>query len=269
MEIVKNLPFRNVAANSVASLEMPLGMTYGRIVLKMGGTSFVAADIDSIVCKLNGKEFYELTGTQLDKINQYRGLTKDAAYIVVDFTEPLAKTVSGMYGAAIPTMSGEVAINSFTMTVTIGGATAPTLESWSYLLPPRPHNRDTLIMGFRSHPQNISAAGKFPIVLPYGAAVDHLIKRVHFFHANMTYLEVKKNGVMIYEEVAEADMDYFGQELGRSPQTGLYVYDPVFNMDMKRVVSTVDAQSMQFNVTVSGADTITAIEEIVAPLAQF
>jgi len=250
MITVKNLPFFNVVASGVASLELPLGMTFNRIILKLGGTIFTKAMITKIVAKLNGKNFFEITGAYLDKINTYRGLTANAAYLTIDFNEPFAKTVGGMYAGAIGTAQG---VNSFTLEVTIAGATAPTLESWSMISEPQPLG---LINALVSHPVTFSAAGKFPIVLPHGPNAGHLIERVHFFHTNMTALEVKKNGLLIFEEMAIAINEFIQTEYKHVPQAGLYVYDPIVAQDLARVVDTANAQSLQFNVTVSAADSI-------------
>lgn len=255
MITVKNLPFFNVVASGVASLELPLGMTFNRIILKLGGTAFTKAMITKIVAKLNGKNFFEITGAYLDKINTYRGLTANAAYLTIDFNEPFAKTVGGMYAGAIGTAQG---VNSFTLEVTIAGATAPTLESWSMISEPQALG---LINALVSHPATFSAAGKFPIVLPHGPNAGHLIERVHFFHTNMTALEVKKNGLLIFEEMAIAINEFIQTEYKHVPQTGLYVYDPIVAHDLARVVDTANAQSLQFNVTVSAADTVNIYAE--------
>ena len=260
--MIKNLPFFNVGANSVASLELDRGMTYNRIVLQLGGTTFPKTDIDRIVCKLNGKIFYDVTGSRLDSINKYRGLADDASYLTVDFSEPTAKTVGGELIGGIGTAEG---VSSFTMEVTIGGATAPTLQSWAIIGPPRPLGR---VLAMVHHPVTFSAGGKFPVVLPHGPEAGHLIKRVHFFHSNMTSLEVKKNGLLIGEELDSAVVEFVQAEYGRAPQSGLYVYDPVVSGNQRDAVVTGNARSMSFNVTVSASDTVDVYGEFLADLAR-
>lgn len=259
----KMLPFTNVVADGVASLELPIGMTYHRIILELGGTTFTKAMITNIKAKLNGKTFYEIPGTELDEINQYKGLTAAATFLTIDFTEPFAKTVGGMGGGAIGTASG---VRSFTLEVTIAGATAPTLQSWAMQSEPMPLG---LIMGLVHHPVTFSAGGTFPIVLPHGKEAGHLIKRVHFFHANMTALEVKKNGLVIFDEMALDIAEFIGEEYGQTWQAGLYVYDPILTRDVKRVVNTSNAQDLRFNVTVSAADTINVYAEYIGRLENF
>lgn len=263
MIVKKNLPFFNVTATGVASLELEKGYTYHRIILKLGGTTFTKAMITRIVGKINGKIFYDITGSYLDAINKYKGIADDASYLTIDFTEPNAKTVGGMATGAIGTSQG---VKSFTLEVTISGATAPTLESWAMVSEPKPLG---LIHGIVSHPVTFSAAGKFPITLPHGPEAAHLIKRVHFFHSNMTSLEVKKNGLVIFEEMATAINEFIQEEYGKAPQTGLYAYDPCINNDFSRVLDTSNAQTLQFNTTVSAADTVNVYVEAIGIIEKF
>lgn len=258
----KNLPFFNVVADGVASISLPLGMTYNRIVLALGGTSFTKAMITRIVCKLNGKPFYDITGTNLDKINKWRGIYDAAGYLTIDFTDRNAKTIGGEIAGAVATSEG---VSSFTIEVTIAGATAPTLASWSMLSPPRPFGP---VYSLIHHPVTFSAGGKFPITLPHGSEAGHQIRRVYFFNANMTSLEVKKNGLLVAEELDTGINDFIQQEYGRVPQTGLYPYDPVINNNFKNMLQTFNARTMQFNVTVSAADTVDVYAEYLANLAQ-
>lgn len=262
MIIQKNLPFFNVVASGVASLELPLGMTYNRIMLELGGTSFTKAMITRIVAKLNGKIFYDITGSRLDAINKWRGIYDEATHLTIDFTDRNAKTIGGEIAGAVATAEG---ISSFTLEVTIAGATAPTLESWSMLSPPRPFGP---IFALIHHPVTFSAGGKFPIVLPHGPEAGHQIRRVHFFHTNMTELEVKKNGLLVAEELTSGINDFVQQEYGRAPQSGLFVYDPVVTNNFKNMLQTFNAKSMQFNTTVSAADTVDVYGEYLADLSR-
>ena len=259
----KNVPFFNVVATGKATLELPIGMTYERIILKLGGTSFTKSMITRIVAKLNGKIFYDITGDHLDAINQYRGLTANAAYLTIDFVEPFAKTLGGMSAGGIGTASG---VNSFIIEVDISGATAPTLESWSQLAPPMPLGQ---INGLIPYPATFSTSGKYPVILPHGKEAAFLIQRVHFFSSVMTTLEVKKNGLIIYEAMDSTTNDFIQTEYKKVSQSGLYVYDPCVNNDLSQVVDTSTAQSLQFDVTVSASGVVSVYSEVIGLLGNF
>lgn len=262
MLTIKNLPFLGVVADGVASLELPPGMTYNRIYLKLGGTTFAKSNISRVVLKMNGKIFYDISGTNLDLLNDYKGMGLGDDYLCIDFIEDKAKTVGGQYIGAIGTLEG---VTSFVMEITIAGATAPTLESWSEVSSPMPLG---LISSLISHTATYAAAGEFPLVLPHGREAGLLIQRVLFYHSNMTELEVKKNGVIIFESMPTAVNSQIQTCYGRTPQTGLYVYDTIINNDIKQVLDTSNAQSLSYNVTVSAADTITVLTEAIADLGK-
>jgi hypothetical protein len=250
MQILKNLPFFNVVATGVASLSLPLGMTYERIILALGGTAFTKAMITDLKAKINGKVIWQTTGAKLDSLNKYRGLATDATHLVMDFTEIFARDEVGQSLGAIGTAEG---VGTFTLEVTITGATAPTLESWSVLSGPK---KLGVINKLLTYNQTIGAAGKFPIQLPYGKDGGSIIKRVGFFHANMTELEVKKNGLVIHD-TTKAINEYWQTENQKAPQAGLYVADFIVDNNQSGMLVTADAQSMQWNVTTSAADVIT------------
>ena len=258
----KNPPFLNVVADGVASMELPIGMTYNRIYLKLGGTTFTKAMITRITLKMNGKIFYDISGTNLDLLNDYKGLGLGASFLCIDFIEDKAKTTGGQYIGAIGTLSG---VTSLVMEVTIAGATAPTLESWSEVSAPMPLG---LLSCLISHVATFAAAGEFPVILPHGASAGLLIQRVHFFHTYMTELEIKKNGVIIFENMPDAVNDEIQLSYGRTPQSGLFIYDAIINNDIQQVLDTSSAQSLSYNVTVTEADTLTILTEAIADISK-
>lgn len=249
MLLTKNLPFLNVVASGVASLQLPLGMTYERIVLVLGGTTFTKAMMTDIKVKLNGKVILQSTGSRMDTINKYKGIFDAAGFLTIDFTEIKARDEVGQSVGAIPTAGN---VSNFTIEITIAGATAPTLESYSQLSGPRSMGTVCKMLHF---PATFSAGGKFPIQLPYGKNGGALFKRVHFFGATVTGLEVKKNGLVIHEST-EAINEFIQKEFGRVPQADVYTYDAIVEGNSSQLLVTADATSMEWNVTVSGSGTV-------------
>ena len=72
MLLIKNLPFTNVVASGVATATLPVGMSYNRIFLRLGGTSFTKSMITDVKVRLNGKVIVQNTGARLDAINADR-----------------------------------------------------------------------------------------------------------------------------------------------------------------------------------------------------
>ena len=164
MLLIKNLPFTNVAASGVASVSLPVGMSYNRIFLQLGGTTFTKSMITDIKVRVNGKVVLQNTGSRLDAINAYRGRGSNANFLIIDFTEPEAKTMSDQYIGNVNTASG---VSSFTIEVTIAGATAPTLDSWSELAPPAPLGIIAKQIQFTT---SFGGSGEFPFKLRSSSA---------------------------------------------------------------------------------------------------
>ncbi|MBZ0105534.1 MAG: hypothetical protein K8H84_07865 [Sulfuricella denitrificans] len=260
MLVQKNLPFFNVVAAGVATLQLSLGMTYERIIMVLGGTAFTKAMITDIKCKINGKVFYQTTGSRLDSMNKYKGIFDAAGFLTLDFTEIFARDEVGQSIGAIGTLQG---VASFTIEVTIAGATAPTLESYSILSGPK---KLGVVNKLLHYPSSSSVGGKVPVVLPYGVNGGSILKRVYFFHGgNMTGLEVKKNGLVIHESTAAVN-EFLQKENKKVPQANLYVYDPIVDNNQSGMVVTADARSFEFNVTLSAADALNVYGEYVDQL---
>lgn len=256
MLLIKNLPFTNVTANGVASVSLPIGMSYNRIFLQLGGT-FTKSMITDLKVRLNGKVIVQNTGARLDLMNAYRQRGSNAAFLIIDFTEPSAKLMSEQYIGNLNTAQG---VTSLTLEVTIAGATSPTLESYSELGPPAPLGVVAKQIPFTT---SFGGSGKFPFKLIDVANRGAIIKRVHFAHGGQVQaLEVKKNGIVIHDNVPVAVNSFYQLDCRKSAQTNVYTYDPCLDDNYTNAIRTQDATSVEFNVTTGGADTVTAVIEV-------
>ena len=255
MRLLQLLPFMNVAANTTATLSLPLGDTYERLLLELGGTTFTKAMLTGIRVRVNAKVVHECTGAQLDLINSYCGLAADAKFLALDFSEIFARDQVGQSIGALGTASG---VQNVTIEIDIGAATAPTLKA--HALVSGAKAIDVLNKMLR-YPFNIGATGKTPITLPYGQN-GSLIKRVYIFSANMTALEVKKNGITIHDTTKLVN-EFWQKENRKTPQAGLWVFDPIVDNNMGDVLNTADAQTFEFNVTLSAPEAITVLVEYI------
>lgn len=264
MLILKAPPFYNVVASGVASVDLPLGRSYEKIVLKLGGTAFTKAMISDIQLKLNSKLFWRTTGTRLDLMNQYRNYTANAAYLTIDFTERDGKSIEAMkFGALAAT--AEAGVQKFTAEVTIAGATAPTLDAFTQVDDP---SANPIITVLRQQQFVIAGAvSGQPIYIPYGRQ-GGLLKRVWVFHGGfVTQLEVKKDNVNVFDPLAVADLQFMQTENQRVQQTNLLVFDPAMDKLQSNTLNTAkradgqDVQSLEFKVTTSAADTLNVLVE--------
>lgn len=263
-------PFQNVGANQTAVLpNMPVGMTYDAIHFKLGGTAFTKAQMTNIRVRVQGKQIIDITGTHLDSVNQYMKRTANAAYLSLYFGDPNARTILGQMLGAVDTSRG---IRDMSIEVDIGGATAPTLEAWAELMPPKANddpNRDIMRAVLKST-HAISAAGEFSQPIPLGSQAGASIKRLFAFHANITKLQVTRDGLWLLQEGEEPLLDYIANVKTRTAQAGLIVYDPTVRDYMSERVPVLrqnqQPASFEFKFTTSGADTIVAYSDLLTTL---
>lgn len=256
MLFIKNLPFSNVAASGVASVSLPVGMSFNRIVLVLGGGVFTKSMITDIKVRLNGKVIFQNTGSRLDLINTYRKRAVSASFLVIDFTEPDAKLMAEQFIGNVNTAQG---VSSLTLEVTIAGATTPTLDSYSELGAPAPLGVLAKQILFTN---SFAGAGKFGFKIIDIANRGAVLKRVHFNHTGLvTAVEVKKNGIVIHDNILTAVNTFNQLDYNKVAQANLYTWDPCLDNNYSNAVRTQDMVSLEFNVTTSAADTITACVE--------
>jgi len=270
---IKLLPFNNVVATGLATLDLSnlLGYTIERLILNLGGTTFTKAMMTSIQLKANGKVVFDSTGARIDARQQYRGITANASFLTLDFAEIRSKTELGQNIGAIDTTAG---ITSLKLEVQITGATAPTLSGWAETNRPQLDAAQAptrnLIAKVHNSTITIGAAGTFSIPVPHMdvSAGGSMFKRIAIFSANMTALQMKKNGIVIEDSTAAMN-NYNQTEYRKVPQASLYVFDPIVDDNQAQILNTRDAQTMEVLGTFSAGETITIEVEVLEPLGAF
>lgn len=270
---IKLLPFNNVVASGLATLDLSnlLGYCVERMTFQLGGTAFTKAMITNIQLKANGKVIFDSSGARIDSAMQYRGITASATFLTIDFSEIRSKTEVGQSLGALDTSAG---ITNLKLEVTIAGATAPTLQGYAEVSRPQIDQAAgpfrAMIAKRHGSTLTIGAAGTFSIPVPHLSPQDggSIFKRILFFSANMTALVIKKNGIVV-EDSIKALNDFNQLEYKKTPQAGVYVYDPILDDNQSQVLNTRDAQTMEVLATFSAGETITIESEVLEPLAAF
>ncbi len=263
------LPFSNVVASGTATNQVTPGRTVENLRLKLGGTSFTKAMISGIKIKANGKVIVEGTGSDIDKINAYRGHAADAAFLDLFFADyQLNNELDRMVGA----FDTSVGISNITSEITIAGATAPTLSP--ILIESAAQKASTgeaapfapLISKLLRYPFNIATGGRLPVNVPFGPQSGSIIKRLHVFHGgNMTGATVKEDGLVVHESV-KAENEYEQKRFGRVPQANVYTLDFVADGDIRKALDTRNARSLEWLFDFSAADSGTVYVEYLDPL---
>jgi len=263
------LPFSNVVANGTATNQITPGRTLENFRVKLGGTSLTKAMLSNVRIKANGKVILEGSGTQLDKLNAYRGENTNAAFLDIQFADySLNNELDRMVGAFDTSMG----ISNITSEIIIAGATAPVLtpiliESAQQ----KTRNGEAapfapLISKVLKYPFNVATGGRLNVNVPFGPQSGAIIKRFHVFHTgNMTGATVKEDGLVIHESI-KAENEFDQTKAGRVPQANVYTIDFVVDGDIRKALDTRTAKSLEWLLEFGGADSGDVIVEYLDPL---
>jgi hypothetical protein len=246
------LPFSNVVANGVATASILPGRTIEGIELTLGGT-FTYAHITLVRIKANGKTFYEASGTQIDKINKFQGLTYPATMLPILFTEIVGRDLVDQMMGAFDTSNG---IANITIEVTIAGATSPTLTMSLIESAPQASSVSPIMKKVLRYPWSVAAGGQLPIMLPFGPVNGAVIQRIHIEHGvanNVTACVIKENGVVVHEST-KAVNDAHNQMYRGVNQANWYSVDMVVDENVKNAMDTRTDKSLELIPTFGAAD---------------
>lgn len=268
MDLVKLNQFPSVPTTGQATLvtDELLDRSVHAIAFKLGGTTFTKAMISSLSIKLNGKDIVPtISGTNLQKLNSYDGLPSDAAYLWFFFGDPTAQTIRGQH---LGDLDLSIYRQPLELRLEIAGATAPTLEAYALTSVPKME----MGVGFdqleaaqiralvRTVIQPAAAVSRKTYGINWGSVNGGRIRRVNFFHTNITSVEFKKNSITKHDDIPTALNTALAAQYARTAQSGLYALDRVYDGNQGEAETTVDPQgrawNQQYSITTSGADTI-------------
>jgi hypothetical protein len=255
---VNGQDFANVAAGGVATANITPGNSLDKAVLNLGGTTMTKALIETLKLMWNGRPIWELSGTQLDKINAYRGKSADAAFLTLPFADETGLTEIDRAIGAFDTSLGTQTLQ---ISAKIGaGASAPTLSHQLYQSPPQrnkagvPAEFAGLVTKFLRYNWDKSVGGTLSVPLPFGEKQGAVIKRLHIEHGGyVTGVTVKESSNIIHEST-KAKNEFSQKEWGRVPQANWYTVDFVEDGNMMKAWDTRNVRSLELIPTLSQAD---------------
>ena len=275
MIYLKLPPFNPVALGVRSTTQVQRWqMTLGRIVLKFIGTNAITkATISEIVVKIGARVvFGPITGAELDAINKYRGIFDQADSLTVDFTERdglslFAKEVGGI---DLPALGDE---DVFIEVANTAGAGTPALYALGGFTglqfdPSKPTQESQLIRKVLAYQVPTSGGTAVTWMPDFKGAI---VQRVHFrytgtdwsagVNGNLQQVEVRKNGVAVWDRIVCMDTRFIVQEQRKVPQSKTYHLDFVHDNVHSSALSTLDARALEFNLTLGAVDTVRAIVE--------
>lgn len=216
---------QNVGPNQRVSIRLPLGVTYNKIALFTAG-NITASLISNLVVKINGSERQRWnTQAQLQARNSYNRGASDANVLELDFIEREGKDEAaqtlGAYAA-----TNEAGVQDMTIEFDLGNYVVTAASVITGVAEVDVPSKNKLIVRNRYFQRVYSGATEEQIVIPSGLNGE-LLKRVYIFGtlASIDYVRVRREGADEFEQLSQAQNEFFQRTYGKTPQAGLYVVD--------------------------------------------
>lgn len=275
MDLIKLNSFPSVAASAISTLvtDELMDKTLHALIFIRGGGAFTNAHMTNIRARVDGKDVVNgITGTQLNDLNEYDGLTDVTNHTVLFFGDPTAKTFRGQH---LGDFDFSIYRKPLEIEVTLGAATTPTLAVYALV---SPVGKLALGVGYNQLEAATFRALVRTVITPsaavtrqshgvaIGSAAGARIRRLNLFHSNLTSVEFKKDSLVKYDDISATLNNALQQQFGRTPQTGLYVLDRIVDANQGESEPTVRQDgrpwNLQLALTTSGSDTISAFSDL-------
>lgn len=274
MDLIRLNQFPSVAANAVSTLvtDQLTDQSVHGLVFERGGGAFTNAHLSNLRVRLDGKDVVNgITGAQLVDLNEYEGQTDVTNYTCLFFGDPSARTIRGQHHGDLDLSMYRKPIE---IEVSIGGATNPTLQCYALTGVPK----QAMGVGFdaldaatfraliRTIIQPAAAVSRATYGVSLGSTPGARIRRLAFFHTNLTRVELQKQSIRKWDDVSIALNAAVQQQFARTPQSGLYVLDRIADGNQGEAETTVQSDGRPWNLqvalTTSGSDTISTFADV-------
>ena len=222
---VQLMQVQNVGSNQRATIRLPLGVTYNKVCLFLGG-GLNHTFISNIVLKVNGSERQRWkTAAQMASRNSYNGNAYDTTVIEFDFISRFAKDEAAMtLGAYAATAQAGVQDMTIEFDMSVYTASAATTVTAIAEIDVPSANR--LIVRNRYFQKVLAGAVEEQVIIPYGMNGEQL-QRIYVFGtlASIESVRVRREGADEFEALKQVQNEFFQKTYGKVPQAGLFVVD--------------------------------------------
>lgn len=259
---------QNVAPGNTATLKLPTGKnapTLDKVILELSG-GLTPAHIESIRGKANGRLFLdEISGTVMNKRDDYRDVFTAATFLTIDFTEP------GARNGAIEQLMASVPCSllqdlSFEIKI---AAVAPALGRIDAQMVVRQPTQNPFIAKMLNTTQSFAASGEQIMYLPTGGAGGK-IKRIWIHElaaGTIDDLEIRVGNTTAYE-TNRAKLEHSQKQNGLNPQAGIVVLDWIEDGNLSGMLDTANAAQVELRMQSSAANTYQVFYEFIDPIGR-
>lgn len=216
---------QNVGPNQRVTARLPLGVTYNKVAFFTAG-NINAALISNVVVKINGSERQRWnTQAHLQARNSYNGGASDANVLELDFVEPKAKDEAAMTIGAIAATQ-EAGVQDVTIEFDLGNYVVTAASVITAVAEVDVPSKNRLIVRNRFFQRVLGGATEEQIIVPSGMNGE-LLKRLYIFGtlASINHVRIRREGADEFEQLTQAQNEFFQRTYGKTPQAGLYVVD--------------------------------------------
>lgn len=234
-----------------------------QFTLSAASSTFTTAHINSIKAFANGREFYVSgSGTVHNARRAYLGITTATSELVLDFTEPNARSAIEQNLTCIPL----ALLQDFRVELDIDAAASATLNLTAIAHYRAPTN-NPYIKKQRAITQSFAAGGTQVIYLPNGPTGGKLV-RVWINEGsagNITAVELRARNVTGIE-ATRVELQKSQVWNGLTPQTGVVVLDFIEDGNLSGWFDTSKASEVELRLTGAAADSYDVYLEYIDPI---
>ena len=242
---VKLPSLQNVTAGETATLNLPLGHTYEKLVKEFSGVTL--AQMTSIALEANGKPIqYFASAADLDAINQYHGRPAANGNLAFYFQRPELDKIEeqrlfGLGTADLATLQLKFDI--------AGAASAPSIAAYASR---GPNSKFDLCTKIKRFALGAATSGEFEIdSIPRGPR----IAAIHFMKDDVSHVAFEVNGRKVVD-ASKTVLQEFQTEAGRVPSADFTTVDFIADGDYRRALVTAGVQDMRARLTLDTAGAV-------------
>ncbi len=256
---------QNIGPGQRATIRLPLGRTYNKIVLFCSG-NINAALISNLVLKVNqGEKQRWKTAAQMQAKNSYNKGTFDAGVVCLNFLEKdshdLASQTLGTYA-----LTAEAGVQDAVLEFDIGAYTNSTDSTITAVAEVDMASANKLIVRTRYQQKTLAGAVEESIIIPSGQNGEQ-VKRILIFGtlALIDSVRVRRDDSDEFESLTVVQNEYIQRDFGKVPQAGLMVIDFIVNDLQSDMLNTAQVmgpggkptpvQNLDIRLTTNGAGT--------------
>lgn len=269
-KIVRLPSISNVLPGSIATLELPIGPTYEKLIFDLTASSGLdAADIGRINLLIDGEVVQTYKNlARLNKLNDYNKRDADimsgtAAQFVIHLNR--AELESEIWRAAPGIGTDDVQTFHVEIEIASGAPASIAMRAHALVNPAR--QKLGAFFRIREFPANSAVAGVFEAdKLPRGPWYSV----IHLFKSDVTHVEVEANGVKIVDATKEVleRVQKGASPVQRVPQTADATHiDMITNGNLLESLPTANLSDFRVKMTLGTSGAVDIVTETVDTLS--